>query len=107
VSANPLPFRALPYLIPADHWGNQVAAGVLSELYGRSPYYTRSGGSVPVCETFLTNLGAYTVSFGFGLNDEHFHAPDEFLRLKSYQRGQKAWAMLLQRLGAQVPAAVG
>jgi acetylornithine deacetylase/succinyl-diaminopimelate desuccinylase-like protein len=102
---NPLPFRALPYLIPADHWGNQIAGEVLSELYGKSPYYTRMGGSVPVCETFLTNLDAYTVSFGFGLNDENFHAPDEFLRLKNYERGQKAWAMLLQRLGAQVPAA--
>jgi acetylornithine deacetylase/succinyl-diaminopimelate desuccinylase-like protein len=102
--AVPLRFRALPYLIPMDHWGNRILAETLTDLYGKEPYYVRMGGSVPVCETFLTSLGAYTVSLGFGLDDENVHAPNEFLRVGSFEKGQRAWAMLLERIGAEAPA---
>jgi acetylornithine deacetylase/succinyl-diaminopimelate desuccinylase-like protein len=99
VSVSPLPGTARPYLIPADHWGNQAAAAVLGELYGREPYQVRHGGSIPVCEMFLSSLGAYTVDFAFGLPDERFHAPNEFFRLSSFQRGPLAYGRLLSRLG--------
>jgi acetylornithine deacetylase/succinyl-diaminopimelate desuccinylase-like protein len=100
VTATTQSFAAKPYAIPTDHWANRVAAGVLTEIYGRPPYYGRIGGSVPVAEIFLTDLGAYTVAFGFGQDDERIHAPDEFLRLANFERGQRAWTMLLDRLGA-------
>ena len=99
VTVRPLPGRARPYLIPVDHWGNQVAAAVLTEVYGKPPYYTRLGGSVPVCELFLSALEAYMVSFGFALEDEQFHAPDEFFRLSSFERGPLAYGKLLSHLG--------
>jgi acetylornithine deacetylase/succinyl-diaminopimelate desuccinylase-like protein len=91
-------FSAMPYLIPADHPGNVVAAIVLTELYGQPPYQTRTGGTVPVCALFLQELGVYTVSFGYGLSDEKYHAPDEFFRLSSFERGQTAYCMLLHKL---------
>lgn len=99
VEVTPLPFKAKPYLIARDHWANEIAGEVLTEEYGKRPYYTRLGGSVPVAELFLTLLNAYTVSFGFGLNDENMHAPDEFVRIGSFERGQMAWIRLLERLG--------
>ncbi len=89
---------AQPYLIPADHPGNRVTHAVLEELYGRAPYYIRSGGSIPICTVLYENLGAYTVSFGFGLEDEQLHAPNEFFRLSSFERGQRAYCLLLERL---------
>lgn len=89
---------ARPYLIPADHWGNKAAAEVLEELYGKAPYYVRVGGSIPVCELFLTHLGSYTVGFAFGLSDEQIHAPNEFYRLASFRRGPVAYCKILQRL---------
>lgn len=98
-TVRPLPGAAKPYLIPTDHWGNQAAAAVLSELYGKTPYITRLGGSIPVCGLFLSELGAYTVNFAFGLMDEQIHAPDEFLRLSSFRRGPLAYGRLLHRLG--------
>lgn len=98
IVARPEEAVAWPYLVPADHPGNRAARDVLVELYGREPYYIRSGGSVPVCETFLRYLGAYSISFGFGLRDERAHAPDEFFRLVSFERGQRAYCMLLGRL---------
>ncbi len=91
---------AWPYSVPADDPANQAAAAVLTELYGKEPFLLWEGGSVPVCEIFRRELGAYTVSFGFGLPDEHFHAPDEFMRLASFERGQRAVCMLLARLGS-------
>ncbi len=89
---------AWPYQMPADNPFNQAAADVLTELYGRPPYLMWMGGSVPVCETFLRSLGVYTVSFGFALPDERFHAPNEFFRLANFERGQVAYGKLLERL---------
>jgi acetylornithine deacetylase/succinyl-diaminopimelate desuccinylase-like protein len=99
VTTTRLGFAAQPYLIPADHPGNRAARAVLEEIYGRSPYVVRSGGSIPVCTVLLQNLGVYTVNFAFGLEDEHIHAPDEFFRLSSFERGQMAYCKLLHRLG--------
>lgn len=97
-TVRPLPGAARPYLIPADHWGNQAASDVLEELYGKAPYHQRLGGSIPVCELFLNYLGAYTVGFAFGLNDEQIHAPNEFYRLSSFRRGPVAYGKILHRL---------
>ncbi len=94
-----LPGAAKPYLVPVDHWGNRAAEAVLTELYGKAPYYLRIGGSIPVCELFLSILGAYTVNFAFGLMDEQIHAPDEFFRLSSFRRGPVAYGKLLHKLG--------
>jgi acetylornithine deacetylase/succinyl-diaminopimelate desuccinylase-like protein len=92
------PSTAEPYLIPLDHPGNQAAADVHKELFGKEPYYARMGGSIPVCGIFLKELGAYTVNFAFGLKDENIHGPDEFFRLKSFSRAQLAYGMLLEQL---------
>jgi acetylornithine deacetylase/succinyl-diaminopimelate desuccinylase-like protein len=99
VTVRPLPGVAKPYLVPVDHWGNRAAEAVLTDLYGKAPYYLRLGGSIPVCELFLSVLGAYTVNFAFGLMDEQIHAPDEFFRLSSFRRGPVAYGRLLHRLG--------
>ena len=103
VEVNPVDSKAEPYLIPSDHIGNQAAVTVLKELFGKDPYYARMGGTIPVCSILLKALDAYTVNFAFGLKDENIHAPDEFFRLKSFERGQKAYCMLLNELGVQNP----
>ena len=98
VSVSPLPIRGKPYMMASDHPGNEAARVVLEELYGRKPYYVRSGGSIPICGLFLDHLGVYTVNFGFGLEDENVHAPNEFYRLSSFERGQRAYGKLLYQL---------
>jgi len=98
VSISDIPGTANPYVIPLDHPGNQAAKSVLVDLYGREPYYTRMGGTIPICDIFLQSLKAYTVNFAFSLMDENVHAPDEFFRLSNFKRAQKAYCMLLERL---------
>jgi acetylornithine deacetylase/succinyl-diaminopimelate desuccinylase-like protein len=92
---------AIPYLVPASHQGIKIAASVLRDLYGKEPYQTRSGGTIPVNALFHKHLDAYTIVFAFGLHDERQHSPNEFFRLSSFERGQKAYGMLLNRLGEE------
>lgn len=101
VTARPLSMLGKPYVIPIDHPGNEAARAVLEELYGKEPYYDRTGGSIPICGLFFEHLNAYTVSFAFGLRDEGVHAPNEFFRLSSFDLGQKAYCKLLYRLAEQ------
>jgi len=91
---------ARPFLVPADDRGSGAARELLRELYGREPYRVRSGGTVAACELMARHLGVHPVSFGFGLSDERYHAPDEFFRLASFERSQLAYLMMLERLGA-------
>ena len=90
-----------PYLMPTDHPGNEAARDVHKALYGKGkePFFVRSGGSIPFCSLILEHLGVYTVNFAFGLKDERAHAPDEFFRLSSFERAQRGYVTLLERLG--------
>ena len=99
LTARSLGAGARPYLVPEEHPANRVVAEVLEQLYGRKPYHVRSGGSIAICGILLDVLGVYTISLGFGLHDEHFHAPNEFFRLSSFRRGQVAYCLALKALG--------
>ncbi|MXY96043.1 MAG: dipeptidase [Caldilineaceae bacterium SB0670_bin_27] len=103
VEVTPLSILGRPYSISASHWGNRAAATVLKEMYGREPYQTRSGGSIPITGVFREQLGVDTISFGFGIEDENFHAPDEFFRLASFRKSQVAYCKLLAELGKSAP----
>ena len=98
VSAYPIAGKADPYLVPPDHPGNKAAFSVLKTIYGKKPYYARMGGTIPVLSEFLKNLETYTVNFAFGLNDECVHAPNEFFRLSSFEKGQKGYGLLFEEL---------
>ena len=104
VDVTPLSILGEPYSISADHWGNRAAAAVLQEMFGTEPYQTRSGGSIPITGVFREQLGVDTISFGFGLEDENIHAPDEFFRLASFRKGQVAYCLLLEKLGEATPS---
>lgn len=98
VSKNP--GRADPFLVPAGHNATAIAAQVLEDVYGKAPYKTRTGGSIPVMSMLLDQLGLHGVVFAFGHDDENQHAPDEFFRLPIFRLGQTAYCKLLERLGA-------
>jgi acetylornithine deacetylase/succinyl-diaminopimelate desuccinylase-like protein len=102
VTATKSESAAVPYQVPADHRGLRIAASVLRDVYGKAPYQTRMGGTIPANALFLKHLQAYTIIFAFGLQDERQHSPNEFFRLSSYDRGQKAYGQLLKRLGTEL-----
>lgn len=98
VEITPLAIQASPYLIPFDHPANQAAAEVLREMYGKEPYITRNGGSVPITGFLLEQLGALSVNLAFGLDDENIHAPNEYFRLESFAKCQKATGRMMFKL---------
>lgn len=91
--------KAFPYMIPLEHPGIQLMAETYRELYGKDPFYIGSGGTIPVTAAMLEHLGIYSLVFGFCTRDERIHAPNEFFRLSSFARAQKAFGLLLDRLG--------
>ncbi len=95
------PGHAYPYLMPTEHPANRLVGGVLTELYGNAPHFVRMGGSVPVLVAFLRQLGVYTVTLAFALEDERHHAPDEFLRLASFEKGKKAFGEVWEKIAEQ------
>ena len=97
---------ARPYVIRADHPANKAAFAVLEEVRGQRPFYARMGGTVPIYDLLVDNLGVQCVSFGQGAGDERAHAPDEFFRLETLDRGPRAYALLLERLAGESPAAL-
>ena len=97
---NRLPGNGDPFLIPRGHNASKVAKDVLTEVYGKEPYMTRLGGTIPVSAIFLKELGVHTTMFGFSVGDENLHAPNEFFRLKNFRRGLRAYCLLLENWGS-------
>ena len=95
VKVRPIPGGAWPCEVSMDHPANRAVEKVLRDLYGKAPYTTRMGGTIPVCGMFARSLSAPMISLAFGLKDEGIHAPDEFFRLSSFRRGQQAYCRVL------------
>ena len=72
----------------------------LKNIYGKDPYIIRVGGSIPILSAFYRFLGVYTTTFSFQLNDENWHAPNEFFRLSSFYKGQEAYRQLFHKIGS-------
>jgi acetylornithine deacetylase/succinyl-diaminopimelate desuccinylase-like protein len=76
-----------PSLTPIDYPATQAAARAIEATFGRPPLYIREGGSVPVCASLESILGLSTVLLGFAPPDGHFHAPNEWMSMASYETG--------------------
>lgn len=50
--------------------------------------------------TLLEELGMHATMFAFGLDYEQLHAANEFFRLESFGKTQKAYCMLLEEFEA-------
>lgn len=86
------------FAIPDGHEASSVAADTLKEVYGRSPYKIWAGGAIPAFLPFLDILGVYPVMLGFSHSDENLHAPNEFVRLRAFERGQIVYGRLFEKL---------
>jgi acetylornithine deacetylase/succinyl-diaminopimelate desuccinylase-like protein len=85
---------ALPSLFPVDTPVMKLAGQALERAAGRAPAFVRSGGAIPVVAD-LAAKGIPTVTTGFVLPDDPFHAPNESFSLHGLQLGEKAGRELL------------
>jgi acetylornithine deacetylase/succinyl-diaminopimelate desuccinylase-like protein len=89
------------WLAETDHPALVAAGKAVERAFGRTPVFTREGGSIPVIATFSRELGVPCVLLGVGLPDDNLHAPNEKMDLDNFYRGIEAAAYLLEEFGAQ------
>jgi acetylornithine deacetylase/succinyl-diaminopimelate desuccinylase-like protein len=88
-----------PLLTPVDHPAMQALAEAVRRVWGKSPLFTRDGGSGPE-EALGRVLGAPVLALGVSLPTDNFHAPNEHLQLAQLWRGVLAAGELLLELGS-------
>ncbi|MCO6500520.1 MAG: dipeptidase [Vicingus serpentipes] len=76
-----------PYVTPTDFVGYQAAKQAMEDTYGKTPVPVRSGGSIPIVALFEQELGIKSVLFGFGLDSDAIHSPNEHYGVFNYLKG--------------------
>ncbi|MGC1225258.1 MAG: dipeptidase [Candidatus Sulfotelmatobacter sp.] len=73
-----------PALVDRNHPAVRAAVLAYQGGFGAPPVFVRSGGSIPVVNTFQKILGIPAVLMGFGLPTDHIHGPNENLHLPNF-----------------------
>jgi acetylornithine deacetylase/succinyl-diaminopimelate desuccinylase-like protein len=88
------------WLADTKHVALQAAARAIKKAFGKTPVFTREGGSIPVVASFDRILKVPSVLMGIGLHDDNLHAPNEKLDLDNFYNGNEAAVYLMEELGA-------
>jgi acetylornithine deacetylase/succinyl-diaminopimelate desuccinylase-like protein len=92
-------FMAEPALVNRRHPGMRAALVAYRKGFGATPVFLRSGGTIPIVNTFQTMLGLPTVLMGFALPDDRMHAPNEKFHLPNFYHGIATSAWFLAEIG--------
>lgn len=76
-----------PVITPTDSIPFQAASKAMEKTFGKKPIATRSGGSIPIVALFEKELGVKSVLFGFGLDSDNLHSPNEKYGLFNFYKG--------------------
>lgn len=76
-----------PAITPIDSIGFKAASKAMETTFCKKPIPTRGGGSIPIVVLFEKNLGIKSVLFGFGLDSDAIHSPNEHFGVFNYLKG--------------------
>lgn len=76
-----------PVVVTPDSPGFKAASLAMTESFGKKPVPTRGGGSIPIVALFKKELGLDSILFGFGLDTDALHSPNEHYGLFNYYKG--------------------
>ena len=92
---------ANPAVVGRRHPMLRSAAVAYRKAFGRTPVFTRMGGSLPVVSMFQSELAIPTVLMGFALPDDRVHAPNEKFHLPNFYRGIETSIWFLWEISRQ------
>ncbi|HWB63602.1 MAG TPA: dipeptidase, partial [Chitinophagales bacterium] len=72
---------------PTDSTAYRAASKAMEKTFGKTPIPQRTGGSIPIVTMFEKVLGIKSVLFGFGLDSDAIHSPNEKYGLFNYYKG--------------------
>jgi acetylornithine deacetylase/succinyl-diaminopimelate desuccinylase-like protein len=76
-----------PAVVSDSSIGYQAAEAAMKETFGKRPIPTREGGSIPIVALFQKELGSDPILFGFGLDTDALHSPNEHYGVNNYLIG--------------------
>lgn len=76
-----------PVVVSTESIGFKAASKAMEDTYGKKPIPTRGGGSIPIVALFKKELGLDSILFGFGLDSDALHSPNEHYGLFNYYKG--------------------
>ena len=89
-----------PAVTPTDSVAYQAAAQAMETTFGQRPVPTRGGGSIPIVAMFKRVLGLDTVLFGFGLDSDAIHSPNEHYGVFNFFKGIETIPLFFENYAA-------
>ena len=103
--------KSVQIKVTAHHGGEPVsttsaaykaAASAMEQSYGKKPIPTRGGGSIPIVALFKKELGLDSILFGFGLDSDALHSPNEHYGVFNYLKGIETIPLFYKNYAAAV-----
>ena len=73
----------------------EAARKALSDEWPKEAAFVGSGGSIPIAGYFQDILDLPSMLIGFGLDDDQLHSPNEKYDVRSFHKGIRSWARVL------------
>lgn len=88
-----------PIVVSMDSPAFRAASKAMEEAYGKKPVPTRGGGSIPIVALFKKELGLDSILFGFGLDSDAIHSPNEHYGVFNYLKGIETIPLFFRYFG--------
>jgi acetylornithine deacetylase/succinyl-diaminopimelate desuccinylase-like protein len=89
---------AYPSIVPINSPAMDAAIAAYERGFGAKPVFMREGGTLPIVATLQQIFHKPVLLMGFGLHDDHAHAPNEKFNLECFYRGITTSIELYERL---------
>ena len=85
-----------PAVVPTDSPAIEAAKKAFQDAWGKEPFLTREGGSIPIVSLFQQELGIDSLLMGFGLDEDAIHSPNESYGVFNFLKGIETISLFYQ-----------